>query len=73
MKRLTAVLGLALALMLGIWQPSVSAAPAPDTADWDTWATRTFTVPLDAGSNTVRLTATTANGAPNLDCLDGPA
>lgn len=36
----------------------------------DIWATSTLTVPLNAGSNTVRVTATTANGAPNLDYLD---
>ncbi|MER5941674.1 discoidin domain-containing protein [Streptomyces sp. NPDC001928] len=36
----------------------------------DTWATSMLTVPLNAGSNTVRVTATTANGAPNLDYLD---
>ncbi|NUR92626.1 MAG: carbohydrate-binding protein [Nonomuraea sp.] len=37
------------------------------TANWDTWADDTFTVPLTAGANTIRLTATTANGGPNLD------
>ncbi|NUR92625.1 MAG: carbohydrate-binding protein, partial [Nonomuraea sp.] len=37
------------------------------TANWDTWATKTVTVPLNAGTNTIRLTATTANGGPNLD------
>jgi F5/8 type C domain/Carbohydrate binding module (family 6) len=37
------------------------------TANWDTWATMTFTAPLVAGTNTIRLTATTANGGPNLD------
>ncbi|MFF8424160.1 PQQ-dependent sugar dehydrogenase [Streptomyces sp. NPDC016566] len=46
------------------------AAPAvsfPATADWNTWATRTVDVPLTAGSNTIRATATTADGGPNLD------
>ncbi|MER6942917.1 glycosyl hydrolase family 28 protein [Nonomuraea sp. NPDC000554] len=37
------------------------------TATWDTWATSTLTVPLTAGANTIRATATTANGGPNLD------
>ncbi|MGI5240326.1 discoidin domain-containing protein [Dactylosporangium sp. CA-139066] len=37
------------------------------TADWDTWTTITFQAPLTAGANTIRLTATTANGGPNLD------
>jgi alpha-L-fucosidase len=39
----------------------------PGTANWDTWGDVTLTVPLNAGANTVRLTATTANGDPNLD------
>ncbi|MBO3748475.1 carbohydrate-binding protein [Streptosporangiaceae bacterium NEAU-GS5] len=39
----------------------------PPTTDWDTWTTSTLTVPLAAGSNTIRMTATTANGGPNLD------
>ena len=45
----------------------------PGTANWDTWQTVPLTVPLNAGANTIRLTATTANGDPNLDYLDGPA
>lgn len=40
------------------------------TGAWSTWATRSVTAALVAGSNTVRLTSTTANGGPNLDCLD---
>jgi alpha-L-fucosidase len=40
------------------------------TANWDTWADSTLTVPLNAGTNTIRVTATTANGAPNLDYLE---
>ncbi|HEV8562238.1 MAG TPA: discoidin domain-containing protein [Actinophytocola sp.] len=39
------------------------------TVDWTSWTTTTITVPLKAGSNTVRATATTANGGPNLDNL----
>ncbi|HEV8562239.1 MAG TPA: carbohydrate-binding protein [Actinophytocola sp.] len=39
------------------------------TGNWDTWATATITVNLDAGSNTVRATAVTANGGPNVDRL----
>jgi hypothetical protein len=37
------------------------------TTNWDTWATKSVTVNLVAGVNTVRATATTANGGPNLD------
>ncbi|MEU6672413.1 carbohydrate-binding protein [Streptomyces sp. NPDC046727] len=40
------------------------------TGAWNTWATKTLTVPVKAGSNTVRLTPTTADGLPNLDYLD---
>jgi hypothetical protein len=42
----------------------------PGTANWDTWGTVTLTVPLKAGANTIRVTATTTNGAPNLDYLE---
>jgi hypothetical protein len=37
------------------------------TGDWDTWATASLPVTLAAGTNTIRLTSTTANGGPNLD------
>ncbi|KAB2352640.1 discoidin domain-containing protein [Actinomadura rudentiformis] len=37
------------------------------TGAWTSWATTTLTVPLNAGANTIRATATTANGGPNLD------
>ncbi len=40
------------------------------TANWDTWATKTITAPVNAGSNTIRATATTANGGPNVDFMD---
>ncbi|MEV0146996.1 MULTISPECIES: PQQ-dependent sugar dehydrogenase [unclassified Nonomuraea] len=40
------------------------------TANWDTWATATLTVPLVAGANKVRATASTAGGNPNWDYLD---
>src|SRR5256885_6168246 len=39
------------------------------TGNWDTWQTATVTAPVNAGANTVRATATTANGGPNLDRL----
>ncbi|WP_256914174.1 PQQ-dependent sugar dehydrogenase [Streptomyces hilarionis] len=39
----------------------------PSTADWNTWATKTVTVPLTAGTDRIRATATTAGGGPNLD------
>jgi glucose/arabinose dehydrogenase len=42
----------------------------PSTGNWDTWQSRTITASVNAGSNTVRATATTANGGPNVDYLD---
>ncbi|NUR82756.1 MAG: hypothetical protein HOY71_01570, partial [Nonomuraea sp.] len=39
------------------------------TADWDTWATATIPVTLQAGVNKIRATATTANGGPNAESL----
>ena len=40
------------------------------TGSWNTWANATVIVPLTAGSNTIRATATTANGGPNVDWLE---
>ena len=40
------------------------------TGAWTTWATKTLTVSVNAGSNTIRLTPTTANGLPNIDYLE---
>ncbi|WP_084774495.1 carbohydrate-binding protein [Nonomuraea candida] len=40
------------------------------TGAWNTWATRTVTVPLNAGGNTVRLAATTEAGLANIDRID---
>jgi alpha-L-fucosidase len=42
----------------------------PGTGAWTTWQTVTTTVPLVAGANTIRATATTANGGPNADYLE---
>jgi hypothetical protein len=39
------------------------------TANWDTWVTQTATVTLAAGSNTIRATAITSTGGPNVDKL----
>ncbi|GAA0951042.1 PQQ-dependent sugar dehydrogenase [Nonomuraea longicatena] len=39
------------------------------TGAWTTWANTTVSAPLNAGANQVRLTATTADGLPNLDAL----
>ncbi|MFF3849773.1 carbohydrate-binding protein [Streptomyces sp. NPDC002328] len=40
------------------------------TGDWTTWTTKTLTVPVSSGSNTIRLTPTASAGLPNIDCLD---
>lgn len=42
----------------------------PATGAWNSWATRTLTANLKAGSNTIRLAATGANGLGNIDHLD---
>jgi hypothetical protein len=40
------------------------------TGNWDTWATKNLTLTLVAGVNKIRLTATTANGGPNVDYVE---
>ncbi|KOU58863.1 silent information regulator protein Sir2 [Streptomyces sp. MMG1533] len=40
------------------------------TGTWGTWTTKTLTVPVTAGTNTIRLSPTAATGLPNLDYLD---
>lgn len=40
------------------------------TGGWTGWTTKTVVVSVHAGSNTIRLNPTTANGLPNLDYLD---
>jgi hypothetical protein len=41
----------------------------PITANWDTWATASISVPLTAGANTIRVTGTAAVGAANIDSV----
>ncbi len=50
-------------------QPSAPGLSFPGTGAWTTWTEKTVTASLNAGSNTVRATATTVNGGPNLDRL----
>ncbi|WP_207917011.1 GDSL-type esterase/lipase family protein [Micromonospora sp. KC723] len=40
------------------------------TGAWTTWATTTLTASLNAGSNTIHLSPTTANGLANIDYLN---
>ena len=48
----------------GVDKGNVSFAP---TGAWTTWSPITINVPLNAGNNTVRVTANTTDGGPNLD------
>ncbi|MBO1332267.1 carbohydrate-binding protein [Streptomyces sp. VRA16 Mangrove soil] len=49
---------------------TVTTASFGGTGAWTTWATKTLTVPVRAGSNTIRLDPTTADGLPNVDAVD---
>ncbi|MFJ9173269.1 carbohydrate-binding protein [Streptomyces sp. NPDC102360] len=40
------------------------------TGAWTTWATKTVTVQVKAGSNTIRLNPTASAGLPNIDYVD---
>ncbi len=48
---------------------TVSTPTFAATGSWETWTTTTVTVNATAGSHSVKVTATTANGGPNLDSL----
>ncbi|GAA2324232.1 hypothetical protein GCM10010149_92040 [Nonomuraea roseoviolacea subsp. roseoviolacea] len=51
----------------------VMAAPAkpfPGTGAWTTWRTTAVAAQLQRGRNTIRATAVTSNGGPNLDYLE---
>jgi pectate disaccharide-lyase len=49
---------------------TVQSVPFEVTGAWDTWVTRTLTVTMTAGSNTIRLNPTGSGGLPNIDYLD---
>ncbi|MFI8190804.1 carbohydrate-binding protein [Streptomyces sp. NPDC085946] len=49
---------------------TAASATFEGTGAWSTWATKTFTVPVRAGSNTVRLNPTASAGLPNIDHLE---
>jgi len=42
----------------------------PDSGGWTSWSTQTGDIILAGGSNAIRLTTTSANGAPNMDKMD---
>ncbi|MGW7289939.1 carbohydrate-binding protein [Streptomyces sp. NPDC054847] len=74
----TATLGVRFANGSGTARPATvtvngstaTSASFEGTGAWDTWATKTLTVPVQAGSNTLRLSPTTSAGLPNIDYLD---
>ncbi|MGN9908820.1 cellulase family glycosylhydrolase [Phytohabitans sp. LJ34] len=47
-----------------------SASAFNGTGAWTAWATKTLTANLTAGTNTIRVAATTANGPANIDYVD---
>lgn len=47
----------------------VEPVPFSVTGEWINWTDVTVTVYAEAGENTIRLTANTTAGGPNLDCL----
>ncbi|UWZ58771.1 family 43 glycosylhydrolase [Dactylosporangium aurantiacum] len=49
---------------------TVTSGQFASTGAWNTWSTTTVAVPVNAGSNTIRIDPTTANGLPNIDYLD---
>jgi pectate lyase len=49
---------------------TVQAPSFEGTGAWSTWVTKTLSVSVAAGNNTIRLNPTTSNGLPNLDFLD---
>jgi rhamnogalacturonan endolyase len=56
--------------VVSVGDSAAGGLPFPGTGSWDTWANATVMVTLAAGTNTVRATATTSNGGPNIDYLD---
>ncbi|MEU4442455.1 CBM35 domain-containing protein [Actinosynnema sp. NPDC050801] len=49
---------------------TVQAPSFEGTGAWSTWVTKTLTVSVAAGANTIRLNPTTSAGLPNVDFLD---
>jgi hypothetical protein len=42
----------------------------PSTGTWENWTSTSIAVTLAAGTDTVKATSTTADGAPNLDYVE---
>ncbi|WP_414617055.1 cellulase family glycosylhydrolase [Streptomyces clavuligerus] len=52
--------------------PALTGRSFPGNGSWTSWQTANLDVPLREGDNTIRATATTANGGPNVDSLTVP-
>jgi pectate lyase len=48
----------------------ISSLDFPVTGAWDSWSNVSATISLNSGTNTVRLTSLSSEGAPNLDKLE---
>ncbi|MFF4351201.1 carbohydrate-binding protein [Streptomyces sp. NPDC001530] len=49
---------------------TATTASFESTSTWGAWTTKTLTVPVSSGSNTIRFSPTASAGLPNLDYLD---
>lgn len=49
---------------------AISRLDFPDNGSWDIWRTTLVSIPLSAGTNTLRFTSLDSGGAPNLDKID---
>lgn len=49
---------------------TVQTLPFEGTGAWSTWVTKTLTVPVNAGSNTIRLNPIASAGLPNVDYVE---
>jgi hypothetical protein len=58
------------AVSLSVNGSTVQTPSFEGTGAWSSWVTKTLTVSVNSGSNTIRLTPTTSTGLPNVDFLD---
>ena len=49
---------------------TATTASFESTGTWGAWTTKTLTVPVSSGSNTVRISPTASAGLPNIDYVD---
>ncbi|OAH14535.1 carbohydrate-binding protein [Streptomyces jeddahensis] len=48
---------------------AATSASFESTSTWESWTTKTLTVPVSSGSNTIRISPTSSAGLPNIDYL----